>query len=140
VPLSPPEWSYPIEALAAAITPRTRVLMLNDPLNPAGTVASEAELAAIAELCVARDLTAICDEVWEDVRFDGVAHRLSASGMPTIDGSLAQIDCSIESVTSAGDHYFVLGRVRDVTLDASAGDAMVFYKSAVTGVSEPDPR
>lgn len=73
-------------------------------------------------------------------RFDGVAHRLSASGMPTIDGSLAQIDCSIESVTPAGDHYFVLGRVRDVTLNASAGDAMVFYKSTVTGVSEPDPR
>lgn len=75
VPLSPPDWGYPIDALAAAITPRTRVLMLNDPLNPAGTVASEAELAAIAGLCAAHDLLAICDEVWEDVRFDGVPHR-----------------------------------------------------------------
>lgn len=75
VPLSPPDWSYPIEKLAATITPKTRVLMLNDPLNPAGSVASEAELAAIAALCVAHDLVAICDEVWEDVRFDGVAHR-----------------------------------------------------------------
>lgn len=75
VPLSPPEWTYPIDRLAAAITPRTRVLMLNDPLNPAGTVAGEAELAAIAELCVSYDLTTICDEVWEDVRFDGLPHR-----------------------------------------------------------------
>lgn len=75
VPLSPPDWAYPVEKLAAAITPRTRALMLNDPLNPAGTVASEAELAAIAALCVAHDLVAICDEVWEDVRFDGVPHR-----------------------------------------------------------------
>lgn len=75
VPLSPPDWRYPVERLAEAITPRTRVLLLNDPLNPAGTVASEAELRAIAEACVSHDLVAICDEVWEDVRFDGVAHR-----------------------------------------------------------------
>ena len=73
-------------------------------------------------------------------RFDDVSHRLSASGMPIIDGALAQIDCSIESVTPAGDHFFVLGRVRSLTLDANAGDAMVFYKSAVTGVATPDPR
>jgi N-succinyldiaminopimelate aminotransferase len=75
VALSPPDWRYPAEAMAAAITPRTRLLMLNDPLNPAGTVASEAELAAIAKLCAAHDLVAICDEVWEEVRFDGLAHR-----------------------------------------------------------------
>lgn len=75
VPLSPPDWRYPAAALARAITPKTRVLMLNDPLNPAGTTASEAELAAIAQLCVAHDLIAICDEVWEEVRFDGASHR-----------------------------------------------------------------
>ena len=83
VALRPPEWGYSAEALEAAITPRTRVLMLNDPLNPAGTVASEAELAAIARICVTHDLIAICDEVWEEVRFDGVPHRslLSFPGM-----------------------------------------------------------
>ena len=83
VALSPPDWRYPAETLAAAITPKTRVLMLNDPLNPAGTAASEAELAAIAGLCLARDLIAICDEVWEDVRFDGIAHcsLMSVPGM-----------------------------------------------------------
>jgi aspartate/methionine/tyrosine aminotransferase len=83
VALSPPEWRYDAAALAAAITPRTRVLMLNDPLNPAGTVASETELAMIADTCVRHDLIAICDEVWEDVRFDGVPHRslLSFPGM-----------------------------------------------------------
>jgi aspartate/methionine/tyrosine aminotransferase len=53
--------------------------MLNDPLNPTGTVASEAELAMIAEACVRRGLIAICDEVWEDVRFDGAARRSLAS-------------------------------------------------------------
>jgi len=75
VMLSPPDFGYPLEALAAAITPRTRVLMLNDPLNPAGTAASEMELAGIAALCVRHDLVAICDEVWEAVRFDGAPHR-----------------------------------------------------------------
>ncbi len=75
VALHPPAWRYRREALEAAITPRTRVLMLNDPLNPAGTVAGEDELAMIAQVCIARDLVAICDEVWEDVRFDGLRHR-----------------------------------------------------------------
>ena len=75
VPLAPPEWRYSAEAFAAAITPKTRVVMLNDPLNPAGTAASGAELAHLAEACVAHDLTVISDEVWEDVRFDGTTHR-----------------------------------------------------------------
>ncbi|MDE2597468.1 MAG: aminotransferase [Sphingomonadales bacterium] len=75
VPLAPPGWSYDAAAIRAAITPRTRGMMLSDPLNPAGTVASEADLAMLAHLCTAHDLWAICDEVWEMVRFDGHPHR-----------------------------------------------------------------
>ncbi|HEY0597084.1 aminotransferase [Sphingopyxis sp.] len=75
VALAPPDWRYEAEQLAAAITPRTRAMIVNDPLNPAGTVACEAELAMLAETCVRHDLVAICDEVWEDVRFDGAPHR-----------------------------------------------------------------
>lgn len=70
-------------------------------------------------------------------RFDGVATHRSASGMPVIDGTLAHIDCTIESVSPAGDHYFVLGRVRELTVHPEAGEAMVFYKSAVTGAIPP---
>jgi len=73
--LSPPAFAYEEPALRAAITPRTRVVLFNDPLNPAGTVASQAELATIAQVCVEHDLVAICDEVWEAVRFDGLPHR-----------------------------------------------------------------
>jgi len=90
VPLSPPDWRYDAGRIAAAITPRTRLLMLNDPLNPAGTVASEAELAMIADLCQCHDLIAICDEVWEDVRFDGVAHR-SLLAMPGMESRAVKI-------------------------------------------------
>ena len=81
VGLSPPGWHYDADALERAITPRTRLLMFNDPLNPAGKVASEDELAMIADACRRHDLIAICDEVWEDVRFDGAGHK-SLMAMP----------------------------------------------------------
>lgn len=83
VPLSAPDWHYRAKDIERAITARSRAIMFNDPLNPAGTVASDAELAMIAEICVRHDLVAICDEVWEDVRFDGRPHRslLSFPGM-----------------------------------------------------------
>jgi aspartate/methionine/tyrosine aminotransferase len=73
--LAPPAWGYDRATIEAAISQRTRALILNDPLNPTGTVASPHELAMLATLCVEHDLIAICDEVWENVRFDGIAHR-----------------------------------------------------------------
>ena len=81
IPLAPPEWRIPLDQVERALTPRTRLLILNDPLNPAGTVASEAELAALAGLCAAHDLLVISDEVWEEIRFDGLVHR-SLLGFP----------------------------------------------------------
>lgn len=90
VPLSPPAWRYRAKALAAAITPRTRLVMFNDPLNPAGTVASDDDLAAIAEICVHHDLVAICDDVWEDVRFDRRPHR-SLAAMPGMEDRAVKI-------------------------------------------------
>lgn len=75
VPLAPPHWRYDEAEITARITPRTAALILNDPLNPTGSVASEGELAMLARLCTAHDLTAICDEVWEAVRFEGPPHR-----------------------------------------------------------------
>lgn len=75
VMLHPPEWAYRRADIEAAITPRTRALVLNDPQNPVGKVASAEELTMIAELCRRHDLVAICDEVWEEVRFDGRRQR-----------------------------------------------------------------
>ncbi|MEO0032826.1 MAG: hypothetical protein RIS94_2584 [Pseudomonadota bacterium] len=83
VDLAAPGWAYDRARIEAAISPRTRALILNDPLNPAGSVASPADLAMLADLCVTHDLFAICDEVWETVRFDGRAHAslLALPGM-----------------------------------------------------------
>jgi aspartate/methionine/tyrosine aminotransferase len=75
VRLAPPDWRIDPAALEAAITPRTRLIVLNNPLNPTATVAAEADLALLAELCGRHDLIAVCDEVWEQVVFDGAAHR-----------------------------------------------------------------
>ena len=64
--------------LEAAITPRTRAVVLNSPLNPAGKVFSPAELEAVASACRRHDLLAVTDEVYEHLVFDG-AHVPLAS-------------------------------------------------------------
>ena len=74
VTLTPPDWRIDAAALEAAIGMRTRLLILNSPLNPSGSMMGRDELATIAELCVAHDLIAICDEVWEQVVFDDRRH------------------------------------------------------------------
>lgn len=73
--LTPPNWRITREALEAAASPATRMVILCNPLNPAGSVASGEELAAIARFCVDRDLIALSDEVWEHVMFDGARHQ-----------------------------------------------------------------
>lgn len=81
VRLSPPEWRIERAALEAAVTAKTRLILLNNPLNPAATMTSAEDLAMLADFCVAHDLTAICDEVWEHVTFDGARH-LPLIGFP----------------------------------------------------------
>lgn len=69
--LRAPDFRLDVDALRAAVTPRTRLLLLNTPHNPTGTVLTPAELAAIAELAVSRDLLVITDEVYEHLVFEG---------------------------------------------------------------------
>ncbi|TNC28516.1 pyridoxal phosphate-dependent aminotransferase [Amycolatopsis alkalitolerans] len=68
-----------LEALRAAVTPATRAILVNSPHNPTGTVFTDAELSAIADLCVRNDLFAITDEVYEHLVYDGAGHRPLAS-------------------------------------------------------------
>ncbi|MEN8649550.1 pyridoxal phosphate-dependent aminotransferase [Streptomyces sp. 21So2-11] len=73
VTLRPHDGTYhlDLDELRAAVTPRTRLILLNTPHNPTGTVLTRAELAAVAELAVERDLLVVCDEVYEHLVFDG---------------------------------------------------------------------
>ncbi|MCU0635748.1 MAG: aminotransferase [Gemmatimonadaceae bacterium] len=65
VRLEPPDWRIPFDALDAAITPRTKAILVNSPNNPTGAVFSAETVARLAECCVRHDLYAICDEVYE---------------------------------------------------------------------------
>ncbi len=71
VTLRPPDFRLDTGALRAAVTPRTRLILLNTPHNPTGAVLSRAELAAVAEIACSRDLLVVTDEVYEHLVFDG---------------------------------------------------------------------
>jgi flavin reductase (DIM6/NTAB) family NADH-FMN oxidoreductase RutF len=70
-----------------------------------------------------------------DSKFDGVDYTLSPQGMPILPESVAWIECAIESVTPAGDHAFVLGRVTALEAGDESSDAMTFFKGKVGGVN-----
>jgi aspartate/methionine/tyrosine aminotransferase len=70
----PVSWWFDPAELAAAFSPRTRLLLLNTPHNPTGKVFSPAELAQIAELCVAHDVVVIADEVYDQLVFAPARH------------------------------------------------------------------
>jgi N-succinyldiaminopimelate aminotransferase len=70
VTLRPPDFRPDIAALARAVTNRTRLILVNTPHNPTGSVFTRDELAAIAGLAVQRDLLVLTDEVYEHIAFD----------------------------------------------------------------------
>ena len=78
VRLHRPDWSFDPDELAAAVGPRTRLVLLNTPHNPTGKVFDPAELAQIADLCRSHDLLAVTDEVYEHLVFDGTHVPLAA--------------------------------------------------------------
>ncbi|WP_377298656.1 aminotransferase [Rhizobium sp. SGZ-381] len=71
VRLAPPTWDLPREALAAAVTPRTRLIVVNTPMNPIGKIFDADELAFLADLAIRHDLIIVSDEVYEHLVFDG---------------------------------------------------------------------
>jgi N-succinyldiaminopimelate aminotransferase len=71
VRLHPPDWRFDPGELAAAVGPRTRLILLNSPHNPTGKVFSPGELAQVADLCTAHDILAVTDEVYEHLVFAG---------------------------------------------------------------------
>jgi len=71
VTLRAPDFGLDPDALAAAVGPKTRLILLNSPHNPTGRVLSADELAAVARICVERDILAVTDEVYEHLVYDG---------------------------------------------------------------------
>jgi len=92
VTLRPPDWGFDPGELTAAIGPRTRLLLLNSPHNPTGKVFSRDELLGVAAVCLAHDLVAVCDEVYEHLVYDG-----SHVPLATLDG-MAERTLTISSL------------------------------------------
>jgi len=101
VPLDPGSFRPNFAAIAAAITPRTRALLVNSPHNPSATVWTAAEMHRLAELLAPTDILLISDEVYEHMVFDGVPH-VSAASIPALAAR-----CFV--VSSFGKTYHVTG-------------------------------
>ena len=78
VALTPGSFRPDFDAIAAAITPRTRALLINSPHNPSGMCWSAAEMRRLEELLAPTDIVLISDEVYEHMVFDGQAHQSAA--------------------------------------------------------------
>ena len=74
VSLKAPDWSFTRADLEAAFSPKTKLVLINDPLNPAAKVFTRAELELLAEFVQRFDAFAVCDEVYEHIVFDGRQH------------------------------------------------------------------
>ncbi len=79
VTLRAPDFRPDPDELRAAFGPRTKMILVNTPHNPTGTVFSEAELALIAELCQEHEVLALTDEVYEHIVYEGATHRRLAT-------------------------------------------------------------
>ncbi len=79
VALAEPGWTVDIDTLRAAITPRTRAILVNTPANPSGKIFSRGELETVAQACRDRDLFLLTDEIYEYFVYDGAKHICPAT-------------------------------------------------------------
>ena len=127
VTLRPPAFRPDLDALRAAVTPRTRLILLNSPHNPTGSVFTRAELTAIAELACERDLLVVADEVYEHMVYTG-------EHVPA--GSLPGMRERTVSVSSAGKTFSFTGwKIGWVTASAELVAAVRAVKQFLTFVS-----
>ncbi|MEJ7834156.1 MAG: pyridoxal phosphate-dependent aminotransferase [Nocardioides sp.] len=105
VTLRAPDFRLDVDELRAAVTGRTRFVLLNSPHNPTGTVLTRAELGAVAELAVEHDLVVITDEVYEHLTFTddtGAHEHVPIATLPGMFGRTL-------TLSSAGKSYSFTG-------------------------------
>ena len=145
VQLRTPDWSFDPDALRAAVTPRTRLLLLNSPHNPTGKVFTREELAVIAELCVARDLIAVTDEVYEHLVYDG--EHLPLATFPGMADRTISISSGGKTFSCTGWKIgWVTGRADLVSAVRTAKQFLTyvsggpFQEAVAVGLGLPDDR
>jgi N-succinyldiaminopimelate aminotransferase len=127
VTLRPPDFRPDLDAVRSAITPRTRLILLNSPHNPTGSVFTRAELTAIAALACEHDLLVIADEVYEHMVYEG-------EHVPI--GSLPGMRERTVSISSAGKTFSFTGwKIGWVTAAPGLVEAVRAVKQFLTFVS-----
>jgi N-succinyldiaminopimelate aminotransferase len=123
-----PDYVLEPGALAAAVGPRTRMILLNSPHNPTGHVLSPAELAEVAAVAREHDLLVVTDEVYEHLLFDGLRHLPIATLPGMADRTL--------TISSAGKTFSVTGwKIGWVTGPAELVEAVTTVKQFLTYVN-----
>lgn len=130
-------------ALAAAVTPRTRMLILNSPSNPTGAAVDREELARIAGLAVERDLIVVSDEIYEKLTYDGRAHTSIASlgdeiyrRTLTVNGfskAYSMTGWRLGYVAGDADVVAAMGRIQDQSTSNPTSFAQAGGVAALTG-------
>ena len=90
------------EDIQKAATEKTKAIILNSPSNPAGAVYDEKELAAIAEICLAKGIVIISDEIYEKIMFDGKKHFSIASVSPEVRDATVLVNGVSKSYSMTG--------------------------------------
>lgn len=144
VRLHPPGWDLPREALAAAFGPRTKLLLLNSPMNPTGKVFTPEELGFIADLVQRHDAYAVCDEVYEHLVFSGAKHVPLAT-LPNMAARCLRIGSAGKTFSLTGWKVgYVSGPAPLMSLVAKAHQLLTFttapnlQRAVAYGLGKPD--
>jgi aminotransferase len=100
VTLHEPDWSIDPDELRAAVTPRTRAIVVNSPHNPTGKVFTRDELTLIAELCLEHDLIAFTDDIYQHLVYEG--EHIPLATLPGMRGRTVAIDSMSKTYSVTG--------------------------------------
>lgn len=133
-----------VEALEAAVSPRTRVLLLNTPWNPVGTVLTLAEIEGIADFVLRHNLTLISDEIYEHIVYDGAAHVSPAAISDEAKARCVLINSFSKTYAMTGWRLGYIAAPKDIIArmllvlqQASRGPAMFVQDAGAAALSGP---
>jgi aminotransferase len=143
VTLHEPEWSIDPDELRAAVTPRTRAIVVNSPHNPTGKVFTRDELRLIAELCLEHDLIAFTDDIYQHLVYEG--EHIPLATLPGMRGRTVAIDSMSKTYSVTGWRVGWVIAPADLTLGVrrvhdflTVGAAAPLQHAAVAGLTMSD--
>jgi len=144
VRLAPPDWTLSRGALAAAFSSKTKLLLLNSPMNPCGKVFSAEELAFIAGLLIQHDSYAVCDEVYEHLTFAPARH-IPLMTLPGMAGRTLRIGSAGKTFSLTGWKVgYISGPPTLISVVAKAHQNLTFttapnlQRAVAIGLQKPD--